>query len=148
MQNISNQSEINKMVENYRRTLTIHYYKQEMVNEKVKRPTDEETTQFYENNKQLFTLQQPIVKGAIMKVPNNVKTDKIQRKFKDLDNIAEIEKGLIDLRLEKDVAKGKEKKAIAETIKKAEESVEAMKVARKSMLKYNSSFTEGLQVQR
>ena len=91
-QNISNQSEINKMVENYRRTLTIHYYKQEMVNEKVKRPTDEETTQFYENNKQLFTLQQPIVKGAIMKVPNNVKTDKIQRKFKDLDNIAEIEK--------------------------------------------------------
>lgn len=39
----------------------------------------------------------------------------------------------------------KEKKAIAETIKKAEESVEAMKVARKSMLKYNSSFAEGLQ---
>lgn len=90
--NISNQSEINKMVENYRRTLTIHYYKQEMVNEKVKLPTDEETAQFYENNKQLFTLEQPIVKGAIMKVPNNVKTDKIQRKFKDLDNIAEIEK--------------------------------------------------------
>lgn len=32
-----------------------------------------------------------------------------------------------------------------EKIKKAEESVEAMKVARKSMLKYNSSFAEGLQ---
>ncbi len=90
--NISNQSEIDKMVENYRRTLTIHYYKQEMVNEKVKLPTDEETTLFYENNKQLFILEQPIIKGAIMKVPNNVKTDKIQRKFKDLDNIAEIEK--------------------------------------------------------
>lgn len=42
-------------------------------------------------------------------------------------------------------AGGKEKKAIAETIKKAEESVEAMNVARKSMLKYNSSFAEGLQ---
>ena len=40
---------------------------------------------------------------------------------------------------------GKEKKAIAETIKKAEESVEAMNVARKSMLKYNRSFAEGLQ---
>ena len=51
-------------------------------------------------------------------------------------------------RLEKDVAKGKERKAIAETIKKAEESVEAMKVARKSMLKYNSSFAEGLQVRQ
>ena len=63
-----------------------------------------------------------------------------------LQNITEIEKGLVELRLEKDVAKGKEKKAIAESIKKAEESVEAMKVARKSMLKYNSSFAEGLQV--
>lgn len=65
-----------------------------------------------------------------------------------LQNITEIEKGLVDLRLKKDVAKGKEKKAIAETIKKTEESVEAMKVARKSMLKYNSSFAEGLQVQQ
>lgn len=61
-----------------------------------------------------------------------------------LQNITKIEKGLIELRLKKDVATGKEKKEIAETIKKAEESVEAMKVARKSMLKYNSSFAEGL----
>ena len=90
--NISNQTEINKMVENYRRTLTIHYYKQEMVNEKIKLPTDHETAQFYNQNQQLFILQHPIIKGATMKVPNNIKTDKIQRKFKDLDNIAEIEK--------------------------------------------------------
>lgn len=65
-----------------------------------------------------------------------------------LQNITEIEKGLVELRLKKDVAKGKEKKAIAESIKKAEESVEAMKVARKSMLKYNSSFAEGLQISK
>ena len=65
-----------------------------------------------------------------------------------LQNITEIENGLVELRLKKDVAKGKEKKTIAESIKKAEESVEAMKVARKNMLKYNSSFAEGLQVQR
>ena len=32
--------------------------------------------------------------------------------------------------------------------KAAEESVEAMKVARKSMLKYNSSFAEGLQISK
>lgn len=65
-----------------------------------------------------------------------------------LQNITEIEKGLVELRLKKDVATGKEKKAIAETIKKAEETVKAMKAARKSMLKYNSSFAEGLQVQQ
>ena len=61
-----------------------------------------------------------------------------------LNNIAEIEKGLVELRLKKDVATGKEKKEISEMIKKAEASVEAMKIARKSMLKYNSSFAEGL----
>lgn len=61
-----------------------------------------------------------------------------------LQNITEIEKGLVDLRLKKDEVKGKEKKAIAEEIKMSEESVEAMKVARKSMLRYNSSFAEGL----
>ena len=65
-----------------------------------------------------------------------------------LQNITEIEKGLVELRLKKDVTKGKEKKAIAESIKKAEESVEAMKVARKNMLKYNISFSEGLQAQQ
>lgn len=92
IRNISNQSEINKMVEDYRRTLIIHYYKQEMVNDKVKIPTDEEVTLFYENNKNLFTLNEPIIKGALMKIPNNVKTDKIQRKFKNLDNIEDIEK--------------------------------------------------------
>lgn len=61
-----------------------------------------------------------------------------------LHNITEIEKGLVELRLKKDVAFGKEKKEISETIKRAEASVEAMKIARKSMLKYNSSFTDGL----
>ena len=63
-------------------------------------------------------------------------------------NITKVEKSLVEFRLKKDVAKEKEKKTIAESIKKAEESVEAMKVARKNMLKYNSSFAEGLQVQR
>ncbi len=63
-------------------------------------------------------------------------------------NITDIEKGLVDLRLKRDVAKGKEKKALEKTIKKAEESVEAMKVARKSMLKFNSSFAEGMKAEQ
>ena len=56
----------------------------------------------------------------------------------------EIEKGIVELKLKKDVANGNEKKALAEQIKRAEESVEAMKLARKSMLKFNSSFEVGL----
>lgn len=91
--NVSNQAEINKMVDDYRRTLTIHYYKQEMVNKKVKMPSDYETTVFYNDHKELFALKQPIIKGAVIKIPNNIKSEKIERKFKNLtENIEDIEK--------------------------------------------------------
>jgi hypothetical protein len=81
------------MVDDYRRTLTIHYYKQEMVNEKVKVPTDAEATKFYNENQNLFLLEEPIIKGAVIKLPNNIKTDKIERDFKNINkNIEIIEK--------------------------------------------------------
>ncbi|WP_418968507.1 hypothetical protein [Alloscardovia omnicolens] len=64
-----------------------------------------------------------------------------------LQNITDIEKGLVELRLKKDVAQGDEKKSLSDAINNAEESVKAMKVVRKVMLKYNSSFAEGLQAQ-
>jgi hypothetical protein len=56
----------------------------------------------------------------------------------------DIEKGLVELKLQADVADGKEKKELKRRIKNAEESVEAMKLARKNMLKFKSSFEEGL----
>ena len=65
-----------------------------------------------------------------------------------IQNIMKIEKGLVELRLQLDVASGKDKKLLKAKIKEAEESVEAMKIARKSMLKYHSSFETGLLVQQ
>lgn len=61
-----------------------------------------------------------------------------------LQNIREIEKGLVDLKLKADVASGEEKKKLQAEIKSAEDSVEAMKIARKSLLKFKSSFDLGL----
>lgn len=61
-----------------------------------------------------------------------------------VQNIMEIEKGIVELRLQADVADGKEKKELQGKIKKAEESVEAMKIARKNLRKFMSSFEEGL----
>ncbi|HOO25998.1 MAG TPA: hypothetical protein PKW24_05255 [Clostridiales bacterium] len=63
-----------------------------------------------------------------------------------VENIMEIEKGLVELRLEADVAKGSEKKELKAKIKNAEEAVEAMKIARKSLLQFKSSFGEALQL--
>jgi hypothetical protein len=61
-----------------------------------------------------------------------------------VQNIMDIEKGIVELRLQADVANGKEKKELQGKIKKAEESVEAMKIARKNLKKFMSSFEEGL----
>lgn len=63
---------------------------------------------------------------------------------KYVQNIAEIEKGLVELKLQADVASGKDKRELKAKIKKAEESVEAMKIARKSMVKFMSSFEVGI----
>lgn len=57
-----------------------------------------------------------------------------------VNNIAEIEKGLVELRLKADVASKEEKKRLKLEIKNAEDSVNAMKIAMKSMNKYKSAF--------
>jgi len=61
-----------------------------------------------------------------------------------VQSIMDIEKGLVELRLQADVADGKDKKELKRKIKNAEESVEAMKLARKNWRKFMSSFEEGL----
>lgn len=63
---------------------------------------------------------------------------------KYVQNITDIEKDLVELKLKADVANGKEKKELKDKIKKEKESVEAMKIARKSMLKFKTAFEEGL----
>lgn len=63
---------------------------------------------------------------------------------KYVQNITEIEKGLVELRLKADVADKEEKKKLKAQIKSAEDSVEAMKIARKSMAKFVSSYETGL----
>lgn len=63
---------------------------------------------------------------------------------KYLENIITIEKELIMLRLKADEADKEEKKEIERNIKEAEDSVDAMKIARNDMRKFISSFEEGL----
>ncbi len=64
---------------------------------------------------------------------------------KYVQNIAEIEKGLVELRLKADVATKEEKKKLKAQINSAEESVEAMKIARKSLARFISSYEIALE---
>lgn len=63
---------------------------------------------------------------------------------KYVQNIADIEKGLIELQLKADVADNTEKKKLKAEIKSAEDSVKAMKIAMKSMNKFISSYEMGV----
>ena len=72
-----------------------------------------------------------------------VYSQSVQEQF--VNHIADIEKGLVELRLQADVATKEEKKILKAKIKNAEESVHAMKIARKSMVKFISAFEIGLQ---
>lgn len=64
---------------------------------------------------------------------------------KYLENIVKIEEGIVELKLKADVAKGEEKKKLNKQIKDAKEIVKAMNLARKNMLKFQSSFEIGLE---
>lgn len=61
-----------------------------------------------------------------------------------VENISEIEKGLVELRLKADVASKEEKKELKAIIEETEKSVKAMKIARKSMNRFKSAFEEGM----
>lgn len=63
---------------------------------------------------------------------------------KYVQNITEIEKGLVELRLKANVADSKEKKELKTKIKSAEESVHAMKIAMKTMNKFISAYEVGM----
>lgn len=65
-----------------------------------------------------------------------------------VQNIADIEKELVELKLKTDTADDDEKKKLKNKIKSMEETVQAMKVAMKSMKKYNSSFASGYGVHK
>ena len=68
--NIPDNDKISKLVENYRRALIMHTYQEELVNQKLANDiTEEEINAYYEKNKELFRLDNPLVKGLFIKVP-------------------------------------------------------------------------------
>lgn len=68
--NIPDNDKINTLVENYRKALIMHVYQEELVGQKLANEIpDSEVEAYYEQNKSLFVLDKPIVKGLLIKVP-------------------------------------------------------------------------------
>ncbi len=68
--NISDLEEINLLVENYRKSLMVFHYQEQLVNEKLSRDiSDEEMLAYFDNNKGGFKLEHTLIKGLYLKVP-------------------------------------------------------------------------------
>lgn len=68
--NIPDNEKIEKLVESYRRTLIMHTYQQALIHQKLSEEiTEAELTNFYNENKELFKLEHPLIRGLFIKVP-------------------------------------------------------------------------------
>jgi hypothetical protein len=92
--NINNKEEIDQLVENYRRSLIIHQYQEQLIKEKMSSDiTDEEIQNYYTENKDKFRLETVLVKGLFIKVPidapqiNKIKEWYKSSSIRDLENI-------------------------------------------------------------
>lgn len=92
--NVQNEAEIRRLLDDYERTITIHYYRQNMVRENVKEPTDAEAAEYWQTHQSEFILPEPAVKGLIVALPHNTKNISTLRRNMQMPekNIADIER--------------------------------------------------------
>ena len=70
--NFNDKEKIDRLVENYRRTLLINQYQEQLVNEKLTNEIDEQSLQdYYNQNKDKIKSDRPLVKGIFLKVSVN-----------------------------------------------------------------------------
>ncbi|HET9570229.1 MAG TPA: peptidylprolyl isomerase [Bacteroidales bacterium] len=70
VKNIPQGQDIDELVENYRRSLIIYAYQQQVLNEKMQNDiTDTEVQVFYENNRDRFSAGHDLIKGIFIKIP-------------------------------------------------------------------------------
>lgn len=68
--NSDNRGEIEQLVESYRKSLIIYQYQEKLINEKLVREIDDATIEaYYEENKDKFRLDRPLIKGLFLRVP-------------------------------------------------------------------------------
>lgn len=90
-----NDEQINRQVEEYRQTLVLNKYKRVLAEDESLRPTEEAIEHFYNENKSLLLLAEPIAKGAAISIAvNSPNIKKLREAMKKLDpkSIDEIER--------------------------------------------------------
>ncbi len=79
---VATSKQIEQMVENYRKTLYVHAYEQQLVTEEMPKHVAEDSIQaFYEAHHERFILKESIVQGLLLVVPNDAPDMKNLRKW-------------------------------------------------------------------
>ncbi len=67
--NVSSGKEIARLIENYRKSLLLNIYQERIVDQQLdKEITPEEVALFYEANKSMFKVEEPMLKGLLLKL--------------------------------------------------------------------------------
>lgn len=94
--NIADTREVDALVGNYRKELIVHMYEQKLVEQKLSDEiTSDEIQAFYDGNQELFTLEEPLVKGVCIKIPSKTSgIANVRKLFKKTDETSmdELEK--------------------------------------------------------
>ena len=70
--NIYDKENIEKLVDNYRKSLLIYQYEEQLINERLTKEIDEQSLyDYYNRNKDKLKLEKPFIKGIFLKVPVN-----------------------------------------------------------------------------
>jgi len=70
-ENVADKEEIERLVENYRQSLVIYRYQEQLVQEKLsKTVSQKDIKQYYEEHKENFKLDNPLIKGMFLKIPS------------------------------------------------------------------------------
>ena len=96
VRNIPDTKDIDRLVENYRRSLIEHEYQRRLLEQKFSAEiTDKEIEDFYNDNSGLFLLDESLVKGLFLKIPSQAPDlQRIRTIFtqRDEESFEEIEK--------------------------------------------------------
>jgi len=92
--NVTDKEEIERLLEDYRKSLTIHQYQQKLIRQRLPNTIEEEELQkFYEAYKSQFILRENIIRGVLLVLPKgspkieNVRSWVRSGKTKDLEQI-------------------------------------------------------------
>ena len=78
--NIGNNAKIKHLVESYRKELIINQYQQQLITEKLGNIAEDSLLSYYDKNKELFLLDEAVIKGIFIKVPTSaVEQDELNK---------------------------------------------------------------------